>query len=196
MLAEEKVGQYLQQFQLTLAELMLILDTAVVRELAADEVYIQQGNTSRKLAYIQKGLVRAYHLKESGEEITVLLRWEDQFFNSYDSVFLGQPSRFTYKTMEDTVILESDYDTFMELINSSPKFSKAKDFFMTKMMAELLQRIESFVLLSPQERYLKLLSDKPDIVQRCPDKHIATLLGITPVSLSRIRKRLAGKSAH
>lgn len=196
MLSEEKVERYLQQFQLTLPELMMILDTARVKELAADEVYIQQGSTFRKLAYIQKGLVRAYLLKENGEEVTVLLRWEDQFFNSYDAVFLGQPSRFTYKAMEPTVILEADYDTFMELVNSSPKFSKAKDFFMTRMLAEMLQRIESFVLLNPQERYQKLINEKPDIVQRCPDKYIATLLGITPVSLSRIRKRLASKGSH
>jgi len=193
MLAQEKVENYLQQFQLTLQELMMILNTARVKELAAEEVYIAQGSTSRKLAYIQKGLVRAYHLKENGEEITVLLRWEDQFFNSYDAVFLGKPSKFTYEAMEPTAILEADYDTFMELINSSPKFSKAKDFFMAGMMAEMLQRIESFVLLKPQERYQQLINDKPDIVQRCPDKYIATILGITPVSLSRIRKRLGSK---
>ena len=193
MLAQEKVENYLQQFQLTLQELMMILNTARVKELAAEEVYIAQGSTSRKLAYIQKGLVRAYHLKENGEEITVLLRWEDQFFNSYDAVFLGKPSKFTYEAMEPTAILEADYDTFMELINSSPRFSKAKDFFMTGMMAEMLQRIESFVLLKPQERYQQLINDKPDIVQRCPDKYIATILGITPVSLSRIRKRLGSK---
>jgi Mn-dependent DtxR family transcriptional regulator len=62
------------------------------------------------------------------------------------------------------------------------------------MLAESMVRVESFILLTPEERYLKLIRDKHDIVQRVHDKYIATFLGITPVSLSRIRKRIAGKT--
>jgi hypothetical protein len=54
-------------------------------------------------------------------------------------------------------------------------------------------RIDSFVLLSPEERYKKYIKDFPGIVNRAPDKHIANVLGITPVSLSRIRKRIASE---
>ena len=63
-----------------------------------------------------------------------------------------------------------------------------------KMMRHQLARVESFVLNSPEERYLKYIKDYPDLINRVPDKYIAHVLGITPVSLSRIRKRISDKS--
>jgi Mn-dependent DtxR family transcriptional regulator len=56
-----------------------------------------------------------------------------------------------------------------------------------------LQRVESFILDKPEERYQKLIARKPEIIQRVADKHIASFIGVTPVSLSRLRKRLASK---
>jgi FixJ family two-component response regulator len=61
------------------------------------------------------------------------------------------------------------------------------------MLAQSMDRIESFVLLSPEERYRQLVEQKPNIVNRVPNKYIATFLGITPVSLSRLRRRMATK---
>lgn len=193
MLDEEKITHYLDFFGLEAEELMALFSLAKEKILKEGEVYIKEGSTTGKLAYIKSGLIRCFLLGENGEESTVLLRWEDQFFTAYDTVFFKQASRFTYQAMEHTVLLEADYQVFMDFLNTKPKFGRAKDYFLISMLAETMERVESFVLLSPEERYLSLLKDKPNIVQRCPDKHIATLLGITPVSLSRIRKRLAKK---
>jgi len=71
-----------------------------------------------------------------------------------------------------------------------------RSIFQVDMLKEAMERIESFVLLSPTERYLKLIEEKPDIVNRVPDKYLSTYLGITPVSLSRIRKRIASGQLH
>lgn len=60
-------------------------------------------------------------------------------------------------------------------------------------MKRAFQRIESFVFLSPEERYKKYVKDYPNVIDRAPDKYIANVLGITPVSLSRIRTRIASK---
>jgi DNA-directed RNA polymerase subunit F len=60
-------------------------------------------------------------------------------------------------------------------------------------MRQAFQRVESFVFLSPEERYQKYVEDHPNIINRAPDKYIANILGITPVSLSRIRSRIASK---
>ena len=61
------------------------------------------------------------------------------------------------------------------------------------MLKESIERVESFTLHSPEERYINFVKSKPNIVNRVPDKYIATILGMTPVSLSRIRKRIATK---
>ncbi len=164
---------------------------AHTRHLSAGSIYIREGADTQKLAYISKGLIRVYKLKENGDEATLMLRWENQFIASHDSIILNQPSRFIYQALEDTDLLELDYSKTLPLMDHNPRLSSSRNSFLLHMLAEALDRVESFVLLSPEERYLQLLHNKPDILNRVPNKYLATLLGITPVSLSRIRKRIA-----
>lgn len=192
MLGPEDIQFYLSVFKdFNLSDLTDLFKIASIRRLQAHSVYINEQAAYRKLAYIRKGLIRAYLLKETGEEITVLLRWENQFIASHDAVILNQPSRFIYQALEDTVLLEFDYDKALEILDRNPKLAAKRSSFIMEMLAESMIRVESFILLSPEERYMQLVKDKPNIVNRVPDKYIATLLGITPVSLSRIRKRIA-----
>jgi len=193
MLSAEDIQFYLSVFRgLSFGDLAGIFNIANIRRLPAHTVYIKEQTTYRKMAYIRKGLIRAYQLKENGEEITVLLRWENQFIASHDNIILNQPARFIYQALEDTVLLEIDYDKAQEILDRNPKLAAVRSTFIMDMLAESMVRVESFILLSPEERYLQLVKEKPNIVNRVPDKYIATLLGITPVSLSRIRKRIAG----
>lgn len=195
MLDPEKITHYLSLFrELSLEDLMGIMGLFVPRQLSAGEVYIRKGAVQDKIAYIKKGMIRVFSVKPSGEEVTVLLRWEDQFFSSYDATLLHQPSRFTYQTIEETELLETDYSVLMDHLDNTPAFARVKHHFLLEMLAESMVRVESFILLTPEERYLKLIHEKQDIVQRVHDKYIATFLGITPVSLSRIRKRIAGRN--
>lgn len=197
MINPQKISEYLRLFQeITLEDLTTLFQLSRAIQLPAGTTYIRENSRLRKLAYIKSGLIRACSVTENGTELTVLLRWEDQFFASYDSILFNQPSRFSYVAMEDTELLEADYDRFMAVLNQTPKFNKAKDYFFLNMLAETLKQSESFILYNPEERYLQLIKDKPDIVQRLADKHLATYLGITPVSLSRIRKRLALRHDH
>ncbi|ATL48243.1 hypothetical protein COR50_14325 [Chitinophaga caeni] len=194
MLSNEKIAHYLELFKdISFVDLQLVFSLAREKRLKAGEKYIDQGAVSQNLAYVKSGLVRTFLITDDGEERTVMLKWEDQFFASYDTILWNRPSRFIYEAYEDTILLESDYKSFMEVIDNQPKFSKAKTFFLQNMLAEALERVESFVLLSPEERYLQLIREKSNLAQRVPSKHLASLLGITPVSLSRIRSRIAHK---
>ncbi len=194
MLSVEKITYYLNHFKdLQLADLQLLFDLARSKQLKAGHIYIDCGSPSKRLAYIKKGLIRAYQLNEKGEDITVLLRWEDQFFSNMDTVFWQRPSRFVYEALEDTELLETDYDQFMSFIDAHPRFAAAKTFFLQNMLAESFERVERFILMSPEQRYLHLLAEKNNLAQRVPSKYLATLLGITPVSLSRIKRRITQK---
>ncbi|WP_165806481.1 Crp/Fnr family transcriptional regulator [Chitinophaga parva] len=165
-------------------------ETANTRLLTAGEFYIREGDTARKVAYVEKGLVRGYHTRENGEEATLLLRWEGQFVAALDTIVYHRPSRFHYRALEDTTLLEIDYDKLGALLRQHQQFEPMRNFFVMKTLADAMARVESFVLLSPEERYLALVRDKIDIVNRVHDKHLASFLGITPVSLSRIRQRI------
>ena len=197
MIDAEKIQYYLSKFKtLQLSDLMKLFALASQKELSAGDVYIKEGAMHYKLAYIIKGLIRTYAIKENGGEATLQLHWEDRFFASRDNVILHQPARFIYQALEPTTLLEVDYNEMQSMLDSNPQFAASRNFFLLNMLAESMERVEDFILLSPEERYEKLVLEKPDIINRVPAKYIATILGVTPVSLSRLRKRMALRSRN
>lgn len=119
-----------------------------------------------------------------------MFRWEETFLGNYDAIVYGQPSRFYYEALEDTTILELSYSEVLNLIAGHPELAETERNVMMQILGELLQRNEDFVLLSPEERYKKQLTQNSAILNRVQDKHLASLLGVTPVSLSRLKKRM------
>jgi CRP-like cAMP-binding protein len=169
-----------------------LFNRATEKTLRSGEIYIETGALTKKLAYIITGVIRTYAIKNNGDDATLLLRWEDQFIGSHDCILLNKPSKFIYQALEETTILEIDYTVVDEIMNQNPKYEPLRNFVLMSMLSGALGLIEDFVLLSAEERYLKLQTENFDIVNRVPGKYIASMLGITPVSLSRIRKRIAG----
>jgi CRP-like cAMP-binding protein len=158
------------------------------------DIFIDFGSNNKNVGFIVKGLIRAYCIDEKGEEKTVLLRLENQFIASHEVIILNKPSRFIYEAVENTILVSVDYNVLKRLINSKPKLEQIKNDFLLMMLSESLTRMEEFVLLSPEQRYLKLINSNPGLLNRVPDKYIANLIGITAVSLSRIRKRIKEES--
>lgn len=165
-------------------------------KLEANEAYIREGDQNRKLAYIEQGVMRAYTNKSNGEEATLFIRWEGQFIASHDTIIHQQPSRFIYRALEPVELLEIDYDALDVFLKQHPDFEPLRNFFLLRMLDESLRIMESFVTQTPEERYKKLLEERFDVINRVPGKYLASMLGITPVSLSRIRKRMFGKGRN
>jgi CRP-like cAMP-binding protein len=192
MLTSSDITPYLTVFkELELGDLMALSSLMVTRELAAGDTFIQEGSTSQRMAYIKKGLIRAYALKANGQEATMFLTWEGHFVASPDCIFLHRPAAYTYQALEDTSLVEMDYARASPIIDDNTNLSMVRNGVLMQMLAQAITRVEGFVLLSPEERYIKLVNEKQDIINRVPDKYLATLLGITAISLSRIRRRLA-----
>lgn len=155
MLDPQKIKLYLSLFKgLELNDFANIFKLVRIKRLAPLQVYISEGATHRKIAYIKEGLIRAYAINEKSDEITTLVRWEDQVIASYDNILFNQPSRFVYEAIEPTVLLELDYDIAQSFAKKNPKIEQARRHFLTKMLGEALTRVETFVLLTPQERYV------------------------------------------
>ena len=178
---------------LALEDVYKFVSLTTTRHLKAQEIYIDYNSNSKKFAYVQQGMIRSYYMQTDGQEKTVLLRWESQFFASYQTVFENIPSQQIFQALEDCDLLELDYHKLEEFINQNPKFEKARLAILQKMLIGTLKRVESFILETPEERYLNLVAEQPEIYNRVPSKYIASYLGITPVSLSRIRKRIIEK---
>lgn len=158
------------------------------------EVIIKEGDTTNSVFYIRKGLVRSYLMNDKGDQITFQLFAEKQLFGNVHAILFNEPSKFSFETLEKTKVYFTDLKTFQHLSSSNSDFLKNNEvIFGRQIFKQAFQRIDSFIFLSPEMRYLQYLKDYPNIINRVPDKYIANVLGITPVSLSRIRKRISMK---
>jgi CRP-like cAMP-binding protein len=170
-----------------------LLQFATSKVIAASEIYIPEGKIFKKIIYIKKGILRIFFVTASGEEKTFFFRWEGQIAAIPECIFDNQPTRQTWQALEDCQLMEIDFDTVEKLSENNISLIKTRLGFAEKMFLDALKRVESFVLDKPEERYQKLIIQKPEIIKRVADKHIASFIGVTPVSLSRIRKRLASQ---
>ncbi len=172
---------------------MQLLQFATPKTIATSEIYIRQEKVFRKIFFIKKGILRSYYITDAGEEKTIFFRWEGQFGAVPESMFQNAPSRQAWQALEDCELLEIDLDLLEKMSDANIALVKTRMGFAQKMLLEALHRVESFVLDKPEERYQKLIAQKPEIIKRVADKYIASFIGVTPVSLSRIRKRLASQ---
>jgi len=177
--------------ELKLSDVYSLLKTTKQSFYKRGDCIIREGSTLEKRSYfIFKGLVRCYKKNEKGEKITTLLKWENQVFLSHDIVFFNQPSQFYFEAVEPTTVLSIDYDLVDEIVIQKPKLEAIARKVVLEVLKDFKKRLDSFILLSPEERYLDFMKSHAPIINRVPDKYIAHLLGITPVSLSRIRQRI------
>lgn len=178
---------------LTLADIQVLIKATKSKTYGTGEFIIKEGESKKEVFFIQKGLVRVYKVNEKGNEITTLIRWENHMVASADVIFFNQPSGLFFQALEPTQLIYIDYDMLQQIISDNPKLEANRKYILQNVLKEALQRVDSFVLCSPEERYLNFIKGNPDIINRVPDKYIANVLGITPVSLSRIRKRIMSK---
>jgi CRP-like cAMP-binding protein len=160
------------------------------KKLKKNEIFIDEGTFYNKFFYVKKGLIRGFYTDSDGEEKTIFFRWEKEFGADPESFFNHKPSKLTWSAMEETEILEMNFEKFEELSKRNVGLLKLRILTNNKLMNRMYERLESFILYSPEERFQHLLETHHDLCERIPDKYLASFLGITPVSLSRIKKRL------
>ncbi len=170
-----------------------LIRTFRLRRLSENEIYNPPGEIFRKVFFVMKGILRSYVITDDNVEKTLFFRWERHFGGAYDSIVRNEPTKLIFRAIEKCELLEADYDAVEKFSDEHPQFMKMRLKASQRAMADMMQHLESFVLDKPIDRYLKLVENKPEIVNRVPDKHIASFIGVTPVSLSRIRKRLASE---
>ncbi len=174
--------------------LFLLLRNVRIKSFDKGEILIKEGSTERNVYFIRRGLVRSYMIDEKDNEVTFQIFDENKLFANTHSVLFNEPSRFNYQTLEPTKVYTADYNAFLELTSKNLELVELnRMYFGKRVFKKTFQRVESFIFLSPEERYQKYIKDNPNIINRAPDKYIANVLGITPVSLSRIRKRIASR---
>jgi CRP-like cAMP-binding protein len=165
------------------------LDT---KNLKKKGLFAQPGIICSEVGFIVTGSVRYFNVKD-GEEITGYFSFENELVSSYRSFLTREPSLNYIQALEDTEVVIITYKN-MQAMLANPMLAFKMERF-GRLVAEFYlicyeERMSSFITKTPEERYLDLLNTGREIIQRMPQHYIAHFLGITPVSLSRIRRRI------
>jgi CRP-like cAMP-binding protein len=152
-----------------------------------------QGVVADQVAFVLEGVFRQFYAKD-GEERTTYFFFDQQLMAAYMSCVTGRPSPVTIEALSEATCLVFPYAVLKSLFGQYMGWQEFGRLFAEYVMVALEERMAGLLMLSPEERYLALLEgDQRHILHRVPQHYIATYLGITPVSMSRIRNRIIPK---
>lgn len=146
------------------------------------------GQTARQYFIVQRGLVRSFVSDPDGNEITTGFFAPGEIVIEAASLFRQQPSQETFQALTDCVLWELKFDDFQNVFRRVNAFAEWGRMWMTHALSLQKQRMLDMITKSAQDRYGELLEKHPEILRDAPLKHIASYLGVTDSSLSRIRK--------
>ena len=164
------------------------------KKLRRRQFLLQEGEVCRAIAFVVRGCLRWYSVDDKGEEHVVQFAIEDWWISDPYSALTGEPSKSYIDALEDSDILLLERDAEEKLLQEIPKFERLFRLLLENRFVATQRRINESLSVSAEERYLNFLKTYPNIAGRVPQNQIASYLGITAQSLSRIRKELAGKA--
>jgi CRP/FNR family transcriptional regulator, anaerobic regulatory protein len=153
------------------------------------EHWMYDGDVCTDIAFIVKGCIRSYYTKND-QERTSQFFFENAWYTDYESWLTRQPVNSNVEALEPTEMLLLSFRELERLYEQNPKFERVGRLFAENTIIKIKNRNLSLLNDSPEERYLKLLKERPKVIARVPQNIIASFLGIEPETLSRIRKKI------
>ncbi|MEZ4772484.1 MAG: Crp/Fnr family transcriptional regulator [Bacteroidia bacterium] len=173
-------------------EVKLIVENLVVEEYKKGTILLKEGEVSTQCYFILKGCIRQYFQMEDDEKTTAFFT-EEQAVVSFASYSAQIPANHYFACVEDCTVIVGDFEKEKEMYQKFPQLQALTRTMMEQDFGRTQENFATFITSSPEERYRHLLEKRPELLHRVPLHQIASYLGITPESLSRIRKRLAAK---
>ncbi len=187
MTIEEIVNKINETYSpLTLECQQELLSHSTLLSLKKGESLVREGQYSDKTYYIIKGAARAYYLKD-GKDISDWFAFENEFISSIISFFTDKPSPHYLELLEDALLIELSRASIEKLSDKYHDFERLIRVIVTKTMLSQQERIASIQFYNAEQKYQNILAIRPDITQRVPLTDIASYLGISLETLSRIR---------
>ena len=174
-------------------EISVLLNQCERLSVKKNYVLLNQGDYCKHSFFVEKGLLRQYALKENGKEHILSFAPENWLVTDRDSVYFNQPSMYSIQALEDSLIVLIDENFMLKVSELIPGFNEFNNRLLHNHIRHLQDRISLLLSADAEERYLKFVEMYPDILLRVPQTMIASYLGITPESLSRVRKEIIHK---
>lgn len=169
-------------------ELNDILGYFEKENLKKNQVLVKEGQVCNKLFFVAKGIGRSYYLKKDGKEITQWFFGEANFMTSVDSFFQQRPSVYYLEILEDTIVYGISKEKLDALLLRHHKMETFARLLSIEMLSKVVDKLNAIQFQTAKERYEYMLTEFPNISYRVSLGYIASYLGMTQETLSRIRK--------
>lgn len=177
---------------LTEEEKEAILSLDIFRTVKKGTILLSEGQRSKETYFVLKGCIRVFYLI-NGEEKTTAFYTEMEGLTP-NCVMDESPSNYFVSCSEDTILTVSNPNMETEVFHAFPKFESLCRVLSEDLLVKQQINFDAFKTSSPEQRYLRLLKERKDLVQRVPQHQLASFLGIKPQSLSRLRARIVKKN--
>jgi len=189
---ESKLFDFIAKYiTLTDEEKQLLIDLDIFKTFKKGDVLLKEGQMSDKNYFVLKGCLRTYYIID-GEEKTTAFYTEMEGISPH-CVIDKKPSEYFISCVEDCILVVSDTKMEATGFEQFPKFESLCRIMSEQLLAKNQMQFDDFKTSTPEQRYLNLLKTRPDLLQRAPQHQLASFLGITPQSLSRLRARIVQK---
>lgn len=182
-----------KHIQLDKSETDLFVSQLQTKKLKRKEFLLRQGEICRTENFIVKGCLRVYSIDDNGFEHIIMFGIEDWWVGDLLSFLTATKSNYFIDALEDTEVLQLSKDNLERLYQEVPKFERFFRLILQNAFVAQQQRINQSLSFNAEQRYLDFIKKYPAFEQRIPQKQLAAYLGITPVFLSMLRKRMSRK---
>jgi len=179
--------------KLSKVEIEAIDETMIIRNFKKGSILLKEGQFSKDVFFVLNGIVRQYYLAD-GVEKTSDFFTDGQWVLSANNVINGMASKNYLDCCTDCTLVVGDSEKGDDLYLKFPNLGVVSRKLMNQVFIEQQSKLEAYILNTPTVRYLNLMKSNPDLFQHIPQYQIASYIGVTPESLSRIRKRISKKS--
>lgn len=183
--------KYMSRFTtLSEEEQQAIVDEIHIEAFKKGTTLLEQGCVPTKCYFVLKGCVRQYSIDESGREVTSQFYTEEQAIANFNHHKQDKSSAYSLTCMEDCVLVVGDLDNEMDMYTKYSQLAVMTRKMIEQNFGEVQEEWAAYIASTPEERYKTLLRNRPQLIDRVPQHQLASYLGITPESLSRIKKRI------
>lgn len=164
------------------------------KKIRKDGFLLREGEECKYVFFVEKGLLRQYYLDADGKEHIIQFAPENWLISDRDALFYKQGAQYFIQAVEDAEVLYIEEDLILKLSQLDAAFHSYNNQLLHNHIRQLQKRIRLLLSATAEERYLDFTATYPDLLLRLPQTMVASYLGITPESLSRVRKGLAEKN--
>jgi len=182
-----------KRVQLTNEEFELSSKFFVPKKVRKKQFLLHEGEVCRNIGFVNSGCLREYTIDNKGSEHIIQFAIEDWWISDPNSFLSGLPSTYNIDALEDSEVLLLEKSAREKLLDSCPKMERFFRILIEANFVTTQRRITDSLSTSAEERYLKFIKTYPKLIEQVSQNQIASYLGITPQSLSRIRKELTQK---